>query len=484
MVMDYVEGPTLAEYIANTSRRRLFPNAADIVYIFTGVSLALDYAHEKGMVHRDIKPANIMLDQRSQRERSIGEPTLTDFGIAKLQGVSADTIKMLGTPRYVSPEQAQGLQGDKRSDLYSLGIILYEMTTGVTPFRADSVVALLMQHFQELPTPPALINPNIPPALSEVILKSIAKDPDARFQSASDMTIALAQALNIPVPAELRRNIAPPHTTGSSNSSNLSPSSPPSAMTPPPNTPSSVQLSPPMISSPAVFTPPINGRYTPSQASTRAGPEGTPHAQPGVYAPTNGKPQMAQVASVPPPIIPHPSPKQRKRLYVALIALLIAVIVGSGLLYAFLALRGTTSKPAANRSVGQVLFLSSPNAPPGSLDKVQITLQTIPDAPADKHYYAWLVSNTESIQPVHWTFTVYNGRVSSSYTDPQHMNLLANKPSLFLITLQSVETNVPFFDSSARLYYASIPQTQSPAHSFNLDVLPCPQSNANNVCMP
>jgi eukaryotic-like serine/threonine-protein kinase len=426
-----------------------------------------------------------MLDQRSQRDRSIGEPTLTDFGIAKLQGVSADTIKMLGTPRYISPEQAQGLPGDKRSDLYSLGIILYEITTGVTPFRADSVMALLMQHFQELPTPPALINPNIPPALSEVILKSIAKDPDARFQSASDMTIALAQALTVPVPAELRRNIAPPRTTGSSNSSNPSPSPPPSAMTPPPNTPSSVQLSPPMISSPAVFTPPTNGRYTPSQTSTPAGPEGTPHAQPGVYAPTNGMPQMAQVPSVPPPpIIPRPSAKQRKRLYVALIALLIAVIVSSSLLYAFLAPRGTTSKPPANRSVGQVLFLSSPNAPPGSLDTVQITLQTIPDAPADKHYYAWLVGNPEGIQPVHWTFTVHNGRVSSSYTDPQHMNLLANKPSLFLITLQSVETNIPFFDSSARLYYASIPQAQSPAHSFNLDVLPCPQGNANNVCTP
>src|SRR5436309_2900539 len=142
MVMDYIEGPTLADYMRNTSRKGQFPDAADIVYIFTAVSLALDYAHEKGMVHRDIKPANIMLDQRSPRRKPIGEPILTDFGIAKLQGVSADTTKVLGTPLYVSPEQAQGLVGDKQSDLYSLGIILYEMTTGVTPFRGASLMVI------------------------------------------------------------------------------------------------------------------------------------------------------------------------------------------------------------------------------------------------------------------------------------------------------------------------------------------------------
>ncbi|HEV7237225.1 MAG TPA: serine/threonine-protein kinase, partial [Ktedonobacteraceae bacterium] len=125
MVMDYIEGSTLADYIRNTSRKGQFPTAADIVYIFTAVSLAIDYAHEKGMIHRDIKPANIILDQRLPKRNAIGTPILTDFGIAKLQGASADTTKVLGTPLYVSPEQAQGLAGDKRSDLYSLGIILY-----------------------------------------------------------------------------------------------------------------------------------------------------------------------------------------------------------------------------------------------------------------------------------------------------------------------------------------------------------------------
>jgi eukaryotic-like serine/threonine-protein kinase len=229
MVMDYIKGPTLAYYIRNTSRKGQYPAAADIVYIFTAISLAIDYAHEKGMIHRDIKPANIILDQRSPRRNSLGVPILTDFGISKLHGGFtdktkvlstplelqgdddditlggdvADETKVLGTPLYVSPEQAQGLVGDKRSDLYSLGIILYEMTTGVTPFRGTSLMIILMQHLQEPPLPPALINPHITPALSEVILKSIAKDPDARFPSASAMTIAIAESFNIPVPAEL-----------------------------------------------------------------------------------------------------------------------------------------------------------------------------------------------------------------------------------------------------------------------------------------
>src|SRR6266576_5652306 len=252
MVMDYIEGPTLAEYIRNTSHKGQFPTSHDIVYIFTAISLALDYAHERGMIHRDIKPANIILDQRLPRRNAIGSPILTDFGIAKLQGVSADTTKVLGTPLYVSPEQARGLAGDKRSDLYSLGIILYEMTTGVTPFHGDSLMAILMQHFQELPTPPALINPIIPPALSEVILKSIAKEPDARFPSASAMAIAVAESLNVPISAELMKPSARTDTDGSNTCNPLQPSRP-LGVSPAPLTPSSFQPS-----SPSAFTPSAN----------------------------------------------------------------------------------------------------------------------------------------------------------------------------------------------------------------------------------
>jgi serine/threonine-protein kinase len=475
MVMEYIEGETLAEYIGRTSRRGLFPDSADIVFIFTGVSLALDYAHGKGMIHRDIKPANIMLDQRSAHGRAIGVPILTDFGIAKLQEVSVDTTRVLGTPRYVSPEQAQGLPGDKRSDLYSLGIILYEITTGITPFRADSVMAILMQHYQELPAPPTLINPHIPPELSEVILKSIAKDPDARFQSASSMTIALAQALNVPVPAELRQNITTPNVTTGSNSSTPVP---PSGVTPSPSTPSPVQLSPlPLVSSPVVFTPAANGTYASAQLPTRVMPEAGSQAQASINAPNNAVPPMVKTPS--PPVLPPV--RRQKRLYVVLTALLVAIVIGAGLFYTFLVPKTTSPGPVANQSVGQVVFRSSPNAPPGVLDEVDLTLQNVPDAPANNQYYAWLLNSGESALPVHWTFTVDHGHVFYSYIDPQHMNLLKNRSALFLITWQSVDTTIPL-PLSRHLYYASIPQTQPLVNGMRLVVLPCPQNSSNTVC--
>src|SRR6266567_9146885 len=143
MVMDYVEGQTLADFIRNTSRKSQFPSPATIVQLLTPISQAIDYAHQKGMIHRDIKPANILLDKRfvsPGATKSMGEPILNDFGIARTQSSVTITSRntWLGTPLYISPEQAQGKHGDERSDLYSLGIVLYEMLTGVPPFRGEN----------------------------------------------------------------------------------------------------------------------------------------------------------------------------------------------------------------------------------------------------------------------------------------------------------------------------------------------------------
>src|SRR6266581_2463775 len=212
MVMDYVEGQTLADYITATSSRGSIPSSTEIVNLFTSISLAIDYAHQKGMIHRDIKPANILLDKHNTARNPMGEPILTDFGLAKLLGVSAGTLTAtsLGTPLYTSPEPAQGYAGNERSDLYSLGIILYEIVTGAPPFRGESPMAVLAQHLNVAPTSPAILNPNIPPALTMVILTALAKDPNARFARATTMTAAIAEALNVPPPESLGQPAYPP----------------------------------------------------------------------------------------------------------------------------------------------------------------------------------------------------------------------------------------------------------------------------------
>ena len=443
MVMDYIEGPTLADYIRNTSRKGHFPSAADIVYIFSAVSLAIDYAHSKGMIHRDIKPANILLDQRFPKKNLIGTPILTDFGIAKLQGVSPDTLSALGTPLYVSPEQAQSLPCDKQSDLYSFGIILYEMTTGVTPFRGDSYMAILMKHFQEQPEPPEHINANIPPALSKVILKSIAKVPHERFSSASAMTIAIAESLDVPVPVELIKTRA---TTESNQT-------------------------------------------VENQADRKSGrPQGIgPTSQTVVV----GSDRLTWRADLPtalspprvviPPVSPaKESPARKRGISIVLLALLLVVIVSSGLVFA-LQRTATPSPTPSNVVVGHIRFLSSPHAPRGSIDEIEFTMKSLPDAPAGEQYYAWLQINNENLLPIHWLILTNNGLLSSpSYRNP---SLLLNKPYLFLITEEKANSSpqVANLTPQARLYYAVLPTSIQNLATF--EIRACPQSATNNICM-
>src|SRR5579884_3119621 len=448
MVMEYIEGETLAEYIAKTSRRGLFPDAADIVFIFTGVSLALDYAHGKGMIHRDIKPANIMLDQRSPHGRAIGVPILTDFGIAKLQEVSVDTTRVLGTPRYVSPEQAQGLPGDKRSDLYSLGIILYEITTGITPFRGETTMAILMQHLQDMPTPPSLINPNISPALSAVILKSIAKRPEDRFPSASAMTIALAEALDVPAP-QLQQ---------SAPSSYLSPTAPATLPADNPLSPSHMygrsNMSGPGPNA-STYTPP-GVTSTPAQAA----------AQPAIERPVTSAPQK------------QGGIRGRTVLLTALAAL---VLLGLGL-GAFMLLSRPTSPPA-NVVAGQVRFTRSAHAVAGDYDELQIDLRNVPQPQAGHVYYAWLeIAGNEGARP-HWKLTVApDGTIhATNLTYPGYNNLLS--PNMILLITEEDASGpapiVPFPEPRARLYYAQI----APLSATIYNIKACPAGSASNVCM-
>ncbi len=175
-VMEYLPGGSLADRIKRLGALPMH----DALDITVSLCSALEHAHTAGVVHRDVKPANILFDEN-------GRAKLVDFGIAKLaqtNGVTA-TRQVMGTVEYMSPEQAAGAGIDSRSDIYSLGIVLYEMLTGRVPFRGQSVAAVLKNHQYAMPESPQAWNDSIPPWLNQLVLSMIEKEPDRRPQSAA-----------------------------------------------------------------------------------------------------------------------------------------------------------------------------------------------------------------------------------------------------------------------------------------------------------
>jgi serine/threonine protein kinase len=449
MVMDYIEGGTLARYISETSRKGRFPGGTDIVYLFTSVSLALDYAHSQGMIHRDIKPANILLDKRVPTGRSLGEPILTDFGIARLQGGSATTVTHtgLGTPLYISPEQAQSQVADERSDLYSLGIILYEIVTGITPFRGENPIAIMMQHVYEKPNPPALINPNVSQALSAVVLRSIAKEPGARFPTASAMTIALAQSLGVPVPSSLSQSKSMHEQT---EYNPLQPSNPVA----------SLRSFPP--------APTDSGGYPYSKV---------PSNSPASLTTAEGDRGLQQQLVAPlPPAQPR---RSRKRLFIALIACVLLVVVAVSALFVYpqLSSKNTSTTPTpTSGSVGHITFIQSPSAAKNTYNQLQIVFNNIASLPAGKTYYAWLVNN-ESTSPLNWELQFSNGTTHYSTTIDTGPPILLTNYTQFVVTLETTGSPDAVPAPLSALYYATITPTSSPSPTY--DVKQCPSSGTN-----
>ncbi len=186
LVMPQVETGTLADQMRGQpmSRQR-------IRTVVTQVGDALDYAHSRGVIHRDVKPSNILLDER-------GNCLLTDFGIAKMVEGTAHITQsgaIVGTPAYMSPEQGAGEQLTPASDIYSLGVVMYEMATGRAPYTAETPMAVVIKHINEPLPPPSKINPALPPPTERVILKALAKDPKARFPSAARMVKEVRAAI-------------------------------------------------------------------------------------------------------------------------------------------------------------------------------------------------------------------------------------------------------------------------------------------------
>jgi len=183
IAMRFLGGGSMAQMI-----RRGVPDLDELVRPMRQVSQALDYAHMQGIIHRDLKPGNIMLDEG-------GNAYLSDFGIARVMGSDLTGSAIIGTPAYMSPEQANGTAIDGRSDIYSLGVVLFELITGREPYQAETPMALLLKHLNE-PMPPAReFRDGVSDAVEHVLAKSTAKDPDERYSSAKEMSDAFERAL-------------------------------------------------------------------------------------------------------------------------------------------------------------------------------------------------------------------------------------------------------------------------------------------------
>ncbi|MBQ3136113.1 MAG: Stk1 family PASTA domain-containing Ser/Thr kinase [Clostridia bacterium] len=178
IVMEYVEGISLKEYIEQQGKI----NPREAIYYVTQILRALQHAHDKGIVHRDIKPQNIMLI-------SDGTIKVTDFGIARFSRSETRTMTdgAIGSVHYISPEQAKGSHTDAKTDLYSVGVMLYEMLTGTLPFQSDNAVSVALMQLQNDPVKPRAINPDIPVGLEQIIIRAMQKNQSDRYQSASEI---------------------------------------------------------------------------------------------------------------------------------------------------------------------------------------------------------------------------------------------------------------------------------------------------------
>ncbi|GBE58109.1 serine/threonine-protein kinase PrkC [bacterium BMS3Abin01] len=195
IAMEYLEGRSLKQVISE--RGTLAP--APAIDISEQILQALQFAHENNVIHRDIKPHNIIINGRDQVK-------VTDFGIARAGSAArmTETGSIIGTAQYLSPEQAKGLAVEQGSDLYSLGIVLYEMLTGRVPFEGENPVAIALKHLSDVPVPPQALNPEIPDNLNAVVMKALAKDPANRYRHAEEFMADLERCRrDLPVAAAL-----------------------------------------------------------------------------------------------------------------------------------------------------------------------------------------------------------------------------------------------------------------------------------------
>ena len=221
MAMRFIRGGELSQWIEKNQPLSL----PQIRRIISQIGDALDYAHAQGVMHRDVKPSNVLIDER-------GNCLLTDFGLARMVETSVKITRtggILGTPAYMSPEQGMGQGIDHRSDIYALGVVLYEMVTGRPPYQAETPMAIMIKHIQSPLPPPTKYNPDLPEDVERVILKALAKEKEDRFATAGDLVKALEKATAHPTisTGAARPTVAAIHTPQEQEAETAVPATPP-----------------------------------------------------------------------------------------------------------------------------------------------------------------------------------------------------------------------------------------------------------------
>ncbi len=471
IVTEYIEGPSLLEYLNVTAHTGKIASPTEIIHILTPVAAALDYAHQHRVLHGALTPTSILFDTHRSTSSLPGEPMLTQLSMHQHRDP-----RMLSVDEapYIAPEVAQGHTATERSDLYAFGVILYELCTGALPFQAETTNDILMQHIHGTPTAPALINPQIRPALTSVIMRSLAKEPSARFSSATSLVTAVARALNTSMPENViqpnlaRGIITPPSFSGISGFDTMNSAT---SISPLPQTFSAqtAQPIPPVVAAsntPFLPPPPVSSSHTPilSETPTAAFIQAPPPSERrDVLSP------MASSSSTlhgPPPVPPL---RKRRGLFIALVALLLLALLSS-VVATFLFF--TRPQPVQQTNiVGHAFFVSSglisKDSNQGVTDKLQIDLQNISVPQSGKKYYAWLMANsgTSDIPTLALgSLAPNNGRVTMTYSGALHTNLLANY-SRFLVTEEDANQQPvnPSLDPNTWQYYAGFSTTPNPA---------------------
>ncbi len=323
MVMEFVRGETLDSLI----RQHGAMPCDQAVELFSMALKGIDHAHKMGIVHRDIKPANMMLTDT-------GSIKVMDFGIARVLGTDRMTRAghLIGTAEYMSPEQVRGEETDARSDIYSLGILLYEMLTGRVPFNSTSEYQLMRSQIEDAPTPPRTFSPNIPLGIEQAIMRALAKKREARYQSASEFRTSLLQRTTGAAATSPLENAR--INTGRTGGGYIAPpllGAETIPLVPPPTVPKETRLG-----TPEAYTPAVTGGQINQIKETRLGQldAATPYLQtPGAYAPQPAPPQAPTQASL--------LSKLNWKHYAGACGLLVAIIA-----LTFVFVRGGSKPPA------------------------------------------------------------------------------------------------------------------------------------------